>query len=121
MRISSNWIRGCVFAASIGASLLALPAPAQAQTVCTWLWQPVCALTTFGHRWTFSNACWAKAAGARILHAGACIGGPGCTREWDPVCARGPKGVRTYGNLCTAENDNATVLFKGSCRPKKKR
>ena len=46
------------------------PKPA-APVVCPWVWAPVCG-TVGGHRHTFSNARFAKQAGAKKITKGAC-------------------------------------------------
>jgi len=97
--------------------------PARAQGIfCTDIYKPVCALTTSGSRHTFSNACWANNAHARILHPGACVG-PICEKIIKPVCAVDPKThrARSYGNLCESEIANATWLHNGPCLPLKKK
>jgi hypothetical protein len=45
--------------------------PAKAAGMCTLDWKPVCA-NDHGFTHTFSNACWAKLSGAKILYAGDC-------------------------------------------------
>ena len=39
-----------------------------------------------------------------------------CTREYRPVCAKGPRGVRTYPNAGVAKGDGARLLYQGTCR-----
>lgn len=42
---------------------------------------------------------------------------PYCTREYDPVCARGLDGQRrTFVNGCLAENAGFDVIRRGECR-----
>jgi hypothetical protein len=88
-----------------------------ARGVCPQIHQPVCAVTPQGIRQTFSNACFARAARARVLHPGACVGGPFCIMLFNPVCAVDPATGRrkTYPSLCEAENANARWLSNGSC------
>ena len=90
---------------------------AQAQVVCTNQWAPVCGLAPIGIRITYSNACWAKAGGAKILHPGECQG-PICLQVVKPVCAIDPATGRrkTYSNLCISANANARWLHNGPCR-----
>ncbi len=45
--------------------------PAKAAGMCTLDWKPVCA-NDHGFTHTFSNACWAKLSGAKILYKGEC-------------------------------------------------
>jgi hypothetical protein len=91
--------------------------PAQAQTVCPFIYMPVCGLTHSGIRLTFPNACVAHSAGAQVLHPGMCEG-PICNRLYKPVCAIDPKThrPRTYPNLCESEDANAVWLHNGRCR-----
>lgn len=90
--------------------------PAVAAGICPFIVAPVCALKRDGTRETFSNACFARRAHARVLHAGDCFG-PICFFIYDPVCARDPRGFpRTYSNLCVSENANAVFLRKGTCK-----
>jgi hypothetical protein len=44
---------------------------AQAAEVCTWVWMPVCG-TWKGVKYNYSNACWAKNAGATHITSGPC-------------------------------------------------
>ena len=67
-------------------SVLAGSAPAKAAGVCTDEYRPVCGLAPWGLRMTYSNACWAKQAGAVVLHPGACFGFV-CPMDYKPVCA----------------------------------
>ena len=90
---------------------------AAAAKACTKEYAPVCALKRGGERVTYPNACQARAAGAKILHTGECIGGPLCIMLYDPVCARSPGGaLRTYPSLCEAENANAVFVRPGPCK-----
>ncbi len=90
--------------------------PAVAKGICPLFVLPVCALKPDGMRETFSNACFARRAHARVLHTGAC-NGPICSFIFLPVCARDPQGFpRTYPNFCVAENANAVFLRKGECK-----
>ena len=90
--------------------------PAVAKGICPLYVLKVCALKRDGTRETFSNACFARRAHARVLHAGDCNGRI-CSFIFDPVCARDPQGFRrTYSNLCIAENADAVFLRKGACK-----
>lgn len=103
--------------AAISASALVSSDKAAAAKACTKEYVPVCGLSRGGEHITYGNACQARAAGAKILHKGECIGGPFCILMYDPVCARDPRGVlRTYPSLCAAENDNAVFVRKGACK-----
>ena len=89
---------------------------AVAAGICPLVVLPVCALKKDGTRETFANACFARRAHARVLHAGDCNGRI-CSFIYDPVCARDPQGFRrTYSNLCIAENADAVFLRKGACK-----
>jgi hypothetical protein len=89
---------------------------AVAAGICPLVVLPVCALKKDGMRETFTNACFARQAHARVLHAGDCFG-PICSFIYDPVCARDPQGFRrTYSNLCVSEGANAVFLRKGACK-----
>jgi hypothetical protein len=90
---------------------------AAAAKACTKEYVPVCGLSRSGEHITYGNACQARAARAKILHKGECIGGPFCILMYDPVCARDPRGIlRTYPSLCAAENANAVFIRKGACK-----
>ncbi len=52
-------------AASVGSS-------AQADGICTWIWQPVCGVGKDGKKHTWANDCWAKNDGAKHIKSGAC-------------------------------------------------
>jgi hypothetical protein len=89
---------------------------AAAATACNQMFLPVCGSLPDGTRMTYTNACFAKVAGARVLHTGPCFG-PICLMWYNPVCARSPKGYpRTYPSLCAAENDNAVYIRPGTCK-----
>lgn len=90
--------------------------PAAAKGICPLFVLPVCALKPDGMRETFSNACFARRAHARVLHAGECFGAI-CSFIYEPVCARDPQGFRrTYPNLCLSEKADAVFLHKGPCK-----
>jgi hypothetical protein len=90
---------------------------AAAAKVCSENYLPVCAVDGAGTRRTYSNACFARQAGAKVLHPGACFG-TFCFRIYEPVCAIDPvtRHTRTYSNLCEAEKANAIWLRNGTCR-----
>jgi len=98
---------------------IAAPRPATAAQVCPDIYAPVCAVTPDGFRRTYSNACFARLAHARILHNGRCMV-PMCLLLpiTKPVCAIDPATHRrkTYGSLCLAEQAKATFLRNGPCR-----
>ena len=90
--------------------------PVVAAGICPLFVAPVCALNRDGTRSNYTNACFARRAHARVLHAGDCFG-PICFFIEDPVCARDPRGFpRTYPNLCLSEKANAVFLRKGTCK-----
>lgn len=39
-----------------------------------------------------------------------------CTLQYEPVCASKDGEERTYGNSCTANADEALVLYEGECK-----
>ena len=108
---------GLALLGAVAVSTFAGQQPAVAKIgICPRIFLPVCALKPDGTRETFSNACVARSAHARVLHSGKC-NGPICTFVFLPVCARDPQGFpRTYPNFCVAENDNAVFLHKGACK-----
>jgi hypothetical protein len=114
------WSR-IVLAAALAGTVLAfgaVPQPAEAaRKGCIRIYKPVCALSPKGVRMTYGNACVARAAHAKILHPGKCIGGEFCNFIWIPVCAINPfSHVRqTYPNMCVAEHDNAVWVHNGVC------
>jgi len=84
--------------------------------LCTDEYLPVCALTKNGPLQTFSNACYAKRAGAAVVYPGACPFF--CPWSYAPVCGRigGAKPTnKTYPNWCFAKLDGAVVLAQGPC------
>jgi hypothetical protein len=112
------WSKIAMAAALVGAVLTfsAMPQPADA-AACPRIYRPVCALNPAGVRMTYANACVARAAHAKILHPGKCIGGQFCNFIWMPVCAINPFSniPQTYPNLCVAEHDNAVWRHNGPC------
>ena len=98
------------------------PLPPDRPQFCTREYDPVCARDGRDVR-TFGNACSARAEGYRILYPGECRrGGPNrppppqfCTQQYDPVCARRGRDVRTFGNACEARADRYRILYEGRC------
>jgi hypothetical protein len=112
------WSKLVMAVALAGATLTfsAMPQPADA-AACPRIYRPVCALNPAGVRITYANSCIARAAHAKILHPGKCIGGQFCTFIWAPVCAINPfsNTPQTYPNMCVAEHDNAVWRHNGPC------
>lgn len=95
---------------------------------CTNEYAPVCARRGSGMR-SFGNECQAEASRYRILYSGECRGsnwgggggGPPsgaerfCTQQYDPVCARRGRDVRTFGNQCEADAAGFRVISGGEC------
>lgn len=92
---------------------------------CTNEYAPVCARRGSDTR-TFGNECQAEASRYRVLHSGECRGsgwgGGGlpsgervCTQQYDPVCARRGRDVRTFGNQCAADAAGYRVISGGEC------
>ena len=99
-----------------GSFLLASGPAAAAPKFCPEIYEPVCAVTRAGVNETYTNACFARMAHARILAPGRCLG-PICFFLVDPVCARVPgHRPQTYSNLCLAEVAHATLIHKGACK-----
>ena len=95
------------------------PRPPQA---CTFDYRPVCAVRGRDQR-TFSNSCMAEADGYRVIRNGECRpdgggGRPperGCSREYEPVCARRGRDVRSFGNACLAGEADYQIVRRGAC------
>ena len=79
----------------------------------------VCGYTQTHALHTFPDACQAQAAGAMVLHAGACNGAfcpQSCVADHGVVARRVPNGqIKTYDNVCWAEKDHAVILRFGKC------
>ena len=60
-------------AAIVLTTILTLAASAAAQEMCPMIYQPVCAVKHHHHK-TYSNACVARGAHARVVHGGECKG-----------------------------------------------
>jgi hypothetical protein len=104
-------------AAALATAMAAMPRDAVAAPKCSEIYTPVCAVAPSGMNQTYTNACFARAAHARILHAGACAG-PICFFIFEPVCARNPVTHRpqTYSNQCAADDAHATLIHTGACK-----
>ena len=99
--------------ALLAATHLPQSTPAAAATLCNEIFQPVCARTKAGTVQTFSNACFAKVAGARVVSQGACP--IFCPDLYMPVCGRIDGVNKTYANACFAMVAGAVVLDQGVC------
>ena len=102
--------------ALLAASSLFAVTPSEAALKCPRIYRPVCAVAPNGVNQTYANSCVARAAHARILAPGKCLG-PFCPLVFDPVCAQIPgQPPRTFSSLCFAELDHATLIHKGACK-----
>ena len=82
--------------------------------MCSFQYQPVCAVSRKSTLITYGNACDAKTARARIVSDGACE--EACSHIYKPVCARDANGARkTFANECTAKAAKADVIRRGRC------
>jgi hypothetical protein len=105
-------------AAALATAIAAAPRDAAAAPKCSEIYMPVCAVAPSGTNQTYTNACFARAAHARILAPGQCLG-PICFFVIvNPVCARDPvtHKPKTYSNLCLAETAQATLIHNGACK-----
>lgn len=109
--------------AGLVAAMTTVPAGnrAEAAAACPFVLVLSCVVEKNGFRhdaWT--NACLAKAAGLRYLHAGACQG-LFCTNIYSPVCSINPATGRakTYSNRCWSDAANAILIHNGKCRLRK--
>ena len=80
----------------------------------------VCGYTQTHALHTFPDACQAQAAGAMVLHAGACNGAfcpaQSCVPDHGVVARRVANGqIKGYDNVCWAEKDHAVYLRMGKC------
>jgi len=80
----------------------------------------VCGYTLTHALHTFPDACQAQAAGAMVLHAGACNGefcpAQSCAADHGVVARRVANGqIKSYDNVCWAEKDHAVYLRAGKC------
>jgi hypothetical protein len=88
--------------------------PVIRQGVCTFQYQPVCAVSRKRTLITYGNACDARNARARIVSDGAC--NDACPQIYKPVCARDAKGARrTFANACTAKAAAVELIHRGRC------
>jgi len=90
-----------------------------AAILCPQIVNPVCGLTQQGTLQNFSNACFARSAGATVLHAGNCNGTfcpRFCVANQAAVARQVKTGnTKTYDNVCWAEKDHAVFLHYGKC------
>lgn len=94
---------------------------AEAAAICPQYLAQYCVVEKDGFRHTaWTNPCFAKAEGLRVLHLGACQG-PICSDIYVPVCSINPATGRqkTYPNQCQSDVANATLVHKGRCRLRK--
>ena len=107
-------------AAMLVATTALLAGHAHAAAFCTQEYAPVCAEAK-GQRQTFSNACFARAAGARIVHRGACgrkVEGKGsCARPANPADDTSCKSWTDGCNICRrARPGGPATCTKMACR-----
>lgn len=86
-----------------------------AQAACPTIYQPVCGIRN-GRRSTYSNACVARRAGARIIARGQCRTQVQCPAVYRPVCGIRNGRRQTYSNACVARRSGARVVAQGQCR-----
>ncbi|MFY9692483.1 MAG: hypothetical protein WA776_21345 [Xanthobacteraceae bacterium] len=121
-------LRNAAYAAAIlgglAATMTAMPvgSRAEAAPICPQYLAQYCVVEKNGFRhaaWT--NPCFAKQQGLRVLHLGMCEG-PICSTLVAPVCSIDPKTGKhkTYSNQCWSDDANATLVHKGACKPPKK-
>ncbi|MEX0957072.1 MAG: protease inhibitor [Rhizobiaceae bacterium] len=101
-----------------------LPQADSSRRVCTQQYDPVCARRGTSHR-TFGNACEAQVAGYFVEYEGRCRLSRRdrdrrelqrvCTQEYDPVCAIGRGGRKTFGNACEADVAGYRTVHGGRC------
>jgi len=112
LRTCAAWV---AVLTGIAAIMTAINSRAEA---CPQFLAQYCVVEKDGFRHTdWTNPCFAKERGARVLHLGACEG-PICGKNLAPVCSVDPKTHRkkTYLNLCLSDVADAKLLHKGACR-----
>jgi hypothetical protein len=103
--------------AGIAVTVMSAPS-SQAKGLCPQYVAKYCVVNKDGTRQTeWTNPCFAKARGQRVLHLGACEG-PACPFIFLPVCSLNPYTHKpeTYANQCLSDVGNATLLHKGACK-----
>jgi hypothetical protein len=104
--------------AGIAATAMATSSSQAKVKACPQFLAKYCVVEKDGSRQTvWTNPCFAKAKGWRVLHLGACQG-PICTWIYEPVCSLNPdtKQPQTYSNQCWSDVGNATLIHKGACK-----
>ena len=117
MKISRKQAWSVAVLAGIAATAAAMPS-SQARGVCPQFVAKYCVVNKDGTRQTeWTNPCFAKARGQRVLHLGTCEG-PICPFIYLPVCSLNPytNKPETYANQCLSDVGNATLLHKGACK-----
>ncbi len=118
MTILRNRVSRAAILIGIAAIMMSVAAGHRAEAAfCPQYVAEYCVVEKDGFRHTdWTNPCFAAERGARVLHAGACLG-PVCTNDWVPVCSiNQATGKRhTYANLCWSDLANATLVHKGAC------
>jgi hypothetical protein len=117
MKFSRKHAISLAVLAGIAVTVMSAPA-SQAKGVCPQFVAKYCVVNKDGTRQTaWTNPCFAKARGQRVLHRGACEG-PICSFIYLPVCSLNPYTHKpeTYGNQCLSDVGNATFLHKGACK-----
>jgi hypothetical protein len=117
MKFSCKQTASLVVLAGIAVTVMSAPS-SQAKGLCPQYVAKYCVVNKDGTRQTaWTNPCFAKAKGQRVLHLGACEG-PICPFIYLPVCSLNPYSNKpeTYANQCLSDVGNATLLHKGACK-----
>jgi hypothetical protein len=120
MKISRKQAWSVAILIAIAATTMSMRS-SQARNFCPQYLAKYCVVNKDGTRQTeWTNPCFAKARGQRVLHLGACQGPicPFVPFVYLPVCSLNPytNKPETYGNQCLSDVGNATLLHKGACK-----